>query len=1762
MKSTCLRWFLTLAFFIPLPALSVTYVSSITSGDYYHLYNAYQYGTNTDSHALTEVNGLVSTSVADNSDYLQLWQITKSGTGYTLKNAVTGHYIQVNPGTSTQFYMGISPALFYTKTKSSTGITCFAFDSNSAFTGYNAIHCAESYNVVGWSFNAEASYWKLEKVVVTSAMTTAISALKAKIVIDSGSYYRLNSYYEGRSMVSGGSKLTTAATDASAYAQIWKIDVDDSNCSRVTLQNALTDEYIQTSPGTSEQYVTGSTAYPFATYSKASGSGYVFSFKNTSGSTNHGLHCAATQSYNVVGWDYTSDASYWTIEKVNLTIAQQEELANIKTITATDYTETLQTFFSDYACTTLKSNYASMSDAQLRSAMGSLPTALQDMAVSVKNNKWDSSKDDTWNSYAKDFRIHEYEIFSNCNLWYNKLKVGRFSHLFHPTGIKVNMGDYIYLYVEDGPKDTSASLQVEFVEGVNREGTAYNLKKGYNAFYVPVGGEVFISYILNNVDSSCSDYPDIKVHIEGGTCNGCFDMRGHNHTNEDWAWLKSNMFTDEYLHVKGNSALLNVHRSEVIGESNAVGVMNIWDFIFDKLQSLVGCDQWKSSGKYKMMVNSFRNDDQGSYPFWNDTNHGSSHPNLSYASGLFNYNSLANVGKNGGQIWEVAHELGHGHQGPINMAGCTEVTNNSLVQCVTLLAKDNIGTNMFQTTRSSRGEGVKAMASRFNDGYSWIDLGSMRTQSGAYNDVWLANRFIYQLWLYFDYMGNYQPTGGNTGFSFMTALYDKLRENGLAHSGDSSNPGLASKDYLLIAKYASQITQTDLREFFQVWGFWELSPTVSRPEDIASANTWYMGDYYNYYLKTDANYVAEVKNVMAQYSTKASNIMFLEDRCTGSTLPTYNGASVSTFGETGYYETYGASVTGTYKYTTSGTKVTISGDGAGAVGFKVYDDEDNLVAISNTKTFTVRSDVATGLASGAYRMVAAQGDGNDVAVPSTGAKAITYILKYEGTEVGRVENVMVIPNSSTEANMPEELKELGNFGDWMAYTYSPATTTSSTTIVNVTATWNGPFDISTNYDDASWYKLRQRADEWGIIGYVTYDSEKEPNIILPSTNADTDVTKWAFIGNPYTGLTIVNKAAGSGLKLVSESPVDDGNTGGNTYATMGTDGTYSSWFITPSPYHKDGFFISNSDGYAFNWRSANNLAYWTGGKDRGSTFTVWDISDYLPGITDLANLSNNKAYFITNARRTWMTKSGEEEYSLGSNAMFEPTMMEEQFAIIKYNGSYYLYSITAQQFLTNTGKFSDTPQMISITPTNNETYPWLFSFDDTHIININSDGNVVINGWNTIDAGNSNAIIEMADFNPSYALSLLSNTIEVTYNLVYNGEVIFTGVIIKEIGSTPDISDMSGWDNGLMSYSYDVESITASTNVVNITATWNGPFQISTLDKPKWYVLKLQGNKYPTFVSDGTPNVKLPTTPVYDDTQMWAFIGNPYSGLSVINKMAGTDVRLVSDSPANDGNTGGNTYATLSESGTCQEWIPFVSTHYEGAFYLFNTEGYALNFRSNDNLAYWTSGYGSGSSFTVEDPETYPTAGKYRIKSHCGRYMTYSETAGLVTTTDADDQNTIVTLTGTYPNFKMSIAGLNVQGFATYSTQAEMTVDEGNTVVFTKVSPDYWTIYNTNGTGELPNYRYMHEDGSYKVVGWESSNNNSWWIFEKASVIGDVNGDGQVSIADVTALVNIILGKDNTQPYQYDHEAADVNGDGSTSIADVTALVNIILGKN
>ncbi len=59
-----------------------------------------------------------------------------------------------------------------------------------------------------------------------------------------------------------------------------------------------------------------------------------------------------------------------------------------------------------------------------------------------------------------------------------------------------------------------------------------------------------------------------------------------------------------------------------------------------------------------------------------------------------------------------------------------------------------------------------------------------------------------------------------------------------------------------------------------------------------------------------------------------------------------------------------------------------------------------------------------------------------------------------------------------------------------------------------------------------------------------------------------------------------------------------------------------------------------------------------------------------------------------------------------------------------------------------------------------------------------------------------------------------------------------------------------------------------------------------------------------------------------------------------------------------------------------------------------------------------------------------------------------------------------------------------------------------------------------------------------------------------AQVQGDLTGDGNVDIADVNAVINMMLGKTAQTA------AGDVTGDNNVDIADVNAVINIMLGKS
>ena len=76
---------------------------------------------------------------------------------------------------------------------------------------------------------------------------------------------------------------------------------------------------------------------------------------------------------------------------------------------------------------------------------------------------------------------------------------------------------------------------------------------------------------------------------------------------------------------------------------------------------------------------------------------------------------------------------------------------------------------------------------------------------------------------------------------------------------------------------------------------------------------------------------------------------------------------------------------------------------------------------------------------------------------------------------------------------------------------------------------------------------------------------------------------------------------------------------------------------------------------------------------------------------------------------------------------------------------------------------------------------------------------------------------------------------------------------------------------------------------------------------------------------------------------------------------------------------------------------------------------------------------------------------------------------------------------------------------------------------------------------------------------YRTQNTRAVQLYKRVDVTvpGDINQDGAVDASDVNVLVRILLGNDSEE---YNHNAADVNKDTTVSIADLTALVNLMNG--
>ncbi len=393
--------------------------------------------------------------------------------------------------------------------------------------------------------------------------------------------------------------------------------------------------------------------------------------------------------------------------------------------------------------------------------------------------------------------------------------------------------------------------------------------------------------------------------------------------------------------------------------------------------------------------------------------------------------------------------------------------------------------------------------------------------------------------------------------------------------------------------------------------------------------------------------------------------------------------------------------------------------------------------------------------------------------------AVTYnvVLGASGTVKATTTNPQVKGSTIT---LPAALTR-----DYCTYTYytDAACTNQMTTVPNsgsatvyALASVNLPFTVSTDFANATWYYVNAHA---------TYNnrfiSTNGDAIVWGVDNGYTDAYKWAFIGNPYDGFQVINKAAGNGKYLQETDPL-----------TMGT--TAKAWPVrqqTNTSWHSgaNGFGLWSDTNSKYVNTQGSTLKYW-GSFDQGSTYWVTEVptvevnvtydlyvggekvntvveehvaensavnvpasltanystlaydfstsgtigntdctitvtATLKSGIVQPAELSNSKKYKLTTS-----TRGSLSTYTTGGNTYLASPVKTslgvtaKEFAIINYNNNLYLYSVDDQKFVTyQSEQIAPLANMVSATDavsfsqTTNSVYEIRFDNSASKILN-------------------------------------------------------------------------------------------------------------------------------------------------------------------------------------------------------------------------------------------------------------------------------------------------------------------------------------------------------------------------------------------------------------------------------------------------------------
>ncbi len=753
-------------------------------------------------------------------------------------------------------------------------------------------------------------------------------------------------------------------------------------------------------------------------------------------------HCDGSSV--VVCWSTDTKTTKWDFTEVSMTQAQidaaLEECANIlgEQAKEAEYQALLNKIFTDAACTVLNSKYAAMSVDQIKAdaTVTKLPAVLQQMVVKTKSGDWsetdpaDSSKQ--WDStHAKKYRVQLYEPYSNTDQTASWVSTSQYTNMNNPTGVLSDNGVNLYVMVGDLPEGELAQGYTLYIFGATGKGFYNNptagveLHKGLNV--IPGWSDnshQFIYYTVNTMSGErnalgrathskykVTEFPDIKIHIEGGSLNGFTNVEGDAlyapDTDADYRYTvaraRFTMYSllDKYIHLywfledtrdnegagnlcwgvrsvfdaKVNRDDLAEWKSRIPGYNkdnyDVPMIVKEWNKMCQIQRITIGinsaasvkdaADQW---GDYvNWIVNDSQKEIKGykcipdqDYADYVNNRHMAYtvQKNFMYATAYhtaYNVNTLRAITTqypiNAGQHWGPAHEYGHNNQHAYKIAGTTEISNNGLANIC----------NYYTGLSTSRAGVPSEQRDAFNRRASFLDYG-----------LWNCVRFYFQFWQY------YHGCGFDKGF--YPRFFELLRNYPLQKSY-YLNPRY---DALQFYKMACVAAQQDLTDFFDSWGF------------FVPLKNYHIGDYANYYSTLTQADIDAVKAEVKAFGFPKNNQLILIDDRPGSKFGSWdNWFSKERAGVLGGMEDFKAKRTakGNMSFAINNFMVEVTlGDGADAgVGFLAYDENDNLIAFSNDYKFPISNECAAALVKGTGKLYAISYNGKKVEVKNTFAES-------------------------------------------------------------------------------------------------------------------------------------------------------------------------------------------------------------------------------------------------------------------------------------------------------------------------------------------------------------------------------------------------------------------------------------------------------------------------------------------------------------------------------------------------------------------------------------------------------------------------------------------------------------------------------------------------------------------------------------------------------------------------------------------------------